>query len=704
MTPEAYGELSNLLRGLYSADELRRFVRQVAPEVVDRVDWAGPLAQVADDVTDGLRRHGVVDDRFFAALIRERPRRQGEIERVRRGLAPTPGRDRESVFIISSSARRTEAGRLARALAVAGAEVWFDQRLVAGAEWRPHLDEWLRAATVVVVVVGGERLSPYGEAELSVALARAREGKARLVPVRAPGARSEDLPPALAAFNGLGIDDLGYEGAARLIVARPSAIPLSLAAGIDGHAPVARLTREFFAQAGRAPTLDAAHQLRVPEPVHVVEHPPSASDLHALASGQLEPGGTGFFTFPGVLTDDAFASLLGLRAKGFAVVTLSETTMVAALADGRAREILAAAIREQTGLKNAFRAGNATVEPRLLFGRGPLLAQVGQALSTGDHVLLTGTRKSGKTSFLNVLRQGLVDRPVASVDLQGVDLRAAGWPDALFGRVVEAYDRWGARRWEADWPFPPSSSPVADLERALDARLEAATRLGQSRVGVVVMLDELERVYPASGSDPTTWIRFSGVLRSVAQGRAGALAILAADLRPRVNRENALGARTNPFFQLFREEPVPPLDPVAVGEMLSELGRATGIYSLEPGFVERCHALGGGHPWVTRTLAAAAADARRLPTELGLADLDAGLEDLYERDELGNFFRQNFWAPLEPAERALLQACVEGRPLPRGGPARASLRAQQLLVGGRVPIGAFEAWLREATFPARAAK
>ncbi len=78
-------ELSRLLLAMYSADELRRFIRYL-PEGRDlEAALPGPTSApvaLVDAVVDVLTRSSAIDQEFFATLIAARPRRRDEIERV----------------------------------------------------------------------------------------------------------------------------------------------------------------------------------------------------------------------------------------------------------------------------------------------------------------------------------------------------------------------------------------------------------------------------------------------------------------------------------------------------------------------------------------------------------------------------------------------------------------------------------------------
>ncbi len=79
--------LRGLLLGMFSADELRRFVRYRPDGSSLEAALPGPTASPAalvDAVVDVLVRRHALDREFFEALAAERPRRSGEIENVRR--------------------------------------------------------------------------------------------------------------------------------------------------------------------------------------------------------------------------------------------------------------------------------------------------------------------------------------------------------------------------------------------------------------------------------------------------------------------------------------------------------------------------------------------------------------------------------------------------------------------------------------------
>ncbi len=467
-----------------------------------------------------------------------------------------------------------------------------------------------------------------------------------------------------------------------------------------GKEALGHLAWRFFDAAGRqVGDGDDTSKLSVPEPVEICsERRPSRFDVRRLAA-QLRPGLIGYFVHQGELPIDTEETLDTLRLQGKSIVPLSERLMSASLQDGTVPAVLHTVSQQGRGGDNLFRTRTALVDHRFFFGRSEILARIGSALGRGEQIILTGARKSGKTSFLNILRQNL-EQPVAFIDLQRYDRMDPSWVGTLLHEIVAAYDRWGANRHE-DWPAASAdgSHPADALqfERMLDERRRwHSEREPLSRL--VVMLDELERLLPQP-RDATvvqSFIRAAGALRALSQGEDRFLSIIAADLRPTANRRNSLGDGTNPFFEFFQEIPLPLLDRDSVDEMVRTIGRMMGVFDVETPFLEELFDLSGGHPFVARTLAGAAYEWSKTSDELHLEDLRQGVAELEDDDVLGNFFAENFWSSLDEDEQHLLVAAAWGQPEEGRRDARASLIHQGLLLGGQIPIATFVDWIRRS--------
>ncbi|WP_433045312.1 TIR-like protein FxsC [Dactylosporangium sp. CS-033363] len=444
-----------------------------------------------------------------------------------------------------------------------------------------------------------------------------------------------------------------------------------------------------FAAAGRSP--DSAWICRGPRT--------TARDLRGLRE-RMPPDRPCYLVYEGDLTPDAEHQLDLLRVGGRPVVTVPVRALRAALADGREATYLNELERTYGSRDNLFDTKNALTDERFLFGRDALLNTIGSALKRDEHVLVTGLRKVGKTSLLNVLRQHLVDQPVCTVDLQRFDRHHDDWPVELFHLMLKSFDRWGAAE-RGHWPFTPARpGTVTELEAELERRIE---HLG-TPVRMTVILDELERVFPGPGETHAArqWIRAAGALRVLAQGDRRHVALVGADLRPVVTRENLLGpAGTNPWFSFLQERPLPLLDRTALDDMVHSLAGEMGVDSVDGAFTDELFQLSGGHPSLARTLAGEAYRRRAVATRLSGRDLRLALDRLDDNDEVGYFLRNNLWQLTTGAEQRVLLALARvtagappGRAAERGA-AEAALHAQGMLDGDRIRIGLLDRWLRD---------
>ncbi|WP_433272816.1 FxSxx-COOH system tetratricopeptide repeat protein [Actinosynnema sp. CS-041913] len=447
---------------------------------------------------------------------------------------------------------------------------------------------------------------------------------------------------------------------------------------------------------------DRRPQLLQPGPVWIsAEVAPTTTEVDHFAE-HLSHGRLGYLVHVGDLRAGAQIALDQMRIGGKPVVTVTARSLRAAHADQRVDAFLGELERDYGNRDNLFDTKNALINERFLFGRDVLLNTVGSALRRNEHVLVTGLRKVGKTSLLNILRQHLADRPVCQVDLQRFDRHGEDWPPTLFSLMLTAFDRWGRTEYD-DWPFEPSTpTTTTALEAELDRRQQHLVRSGRPETPLVVVLDELERIYPARGEDHAArqWVRAGGALRALAQGERRHVVVIGADLRPGVNRDNDLGpAGTNPFFSFFQETPIPLLGAEAVDKMVRDLSRAMAIEVVPAEFVSRLCRLTGGHPALVRTVAAEAYRQRAKPYELSSTDLDVALDHLEDSDAVGFFLRNNLWQLMTVAEREVIQAAAQARDVAAFVPeaerkqAISALRTQGLL-GDGVRIGLFRDWLR----------
>jgi TIR domain-containing protein/conflict system STAND superfamily ATPase len=727
LTTRQMHELTRLVSRLFSVAEFADVLFQLAgPKIVAEMPVGFSTDLFIDEALEALQRRGLIDERFFNLLLERRPRSASAIRSFQRSVDARDEAPQYDFFISYAREDTAHAKELVTALQRTGARVWFDAYITPGQSFENMIRRAIEASgTVLVLLSKNSALSPWIRSEVAFALeANRKRTPIRVIPIFLAPPETLDVPYVLEDYKGLfpAIEG-GMEGvAARLIALMESSRPTARggfwrllhpwrswrngtsAASVEEEAvstdlQLRDLAHQFFTVAGREAVYQSPSELSVPEPALVAgDVPPSPSDVRGLAR-LLRPGQVGYFLYKERLPERTLLALDKLRVGGNPIVPLAANAMTAALADGTARAMLAQLDSNYRSRDNLFETRNALIDERFFFGRHDLLAQVGSALSRGEHILVFGLRKAGKTSLLNILRQHLPNHPFFISDLQKYDRHEEDWPVLLFGQLLQAYDQWGSARF-SDWPSAAQSPRNAtELEDMLRARREwQLARASNERL--VVVLDEIERVFPSPSEEAPAWkfIRAAGALRSLGQSGADRfVSIIAADLRPEANRLNRLGnAGTNPFFNFFQEVPLPLLLREAVDEMITSIGRAMGVTIVDEDFLQRVFALAGGHPFVTRLLAGAAYRRRSGDrARLSLDDLWNGLDDLNERDALGSFFRENLWGELREGERRLLMDHVAGSVSAGAGDEaeRAFLRALGLVADGKIPIELFASWV-----------
>ncbi|HUY52617.1 MAG TPA: tetratricopeptide repeat protein [Streptosporangiaceae bacterium] len=698
-----------VLGDLHPDTQASRSNLALAYQNTGRLDEAIPLFEQA---LSGLERALGADNPRTVAV-------RGNLADARRAA-----RTQARVFISheDNSEEREVADRLAEALRLRGLEVVdFARETRPGENLVNRLRTLVRSADVILVILaerGSERSIAWQEVEVGLI---GHEGEPIIVPVLI-GKAPARLPYALASRQSITLNaksERSYASTAQQVAEAVAARRPSRAAVAPsparqaGYLPAAELldisqvVMAAFSAAGRQLRATDKAQLLEPGPVWIsAETVPSTTELDRF-SDQLATGAVGYFVHVGDLPRHADALLDKMRIGGKRVVTVSVRALRAALADGRAKFFLAELERLYGSRDNLFDTKNALIDDRFLFGRDAILTTIGSAIGRDEHILVSGLRKAGKTSLLNILRQHLADHPVCMVDLERFDRHGEDWPVTLFGLIIEAVDRWG-RIGREEWPFevtPPSTA--TELARQLEQRFDY---LGTdpARQRVVVMLDEIERVFPRRGETDATrrWIRAAGALRALAQGDRRCVVVIGADLRPTANRENDLGdAETNPFFSFFQEIPMSLLDHEATGDMLESVARAMGVSAVSGDFIDKLFEMTGGHPSLARSIAAEAYRKRRNPERMDVADLVSGIAILDESDSIGFFIRNNLWQPMTPAEKRIaaslsrnwLARKIAGirRSDPAFEEAHASLKSQGIVEGGAIRVGLLRQWMRD---------
>jgi hypothetical protein len=309
---------------------------------------------------------------------------------------------------------------------------------------------------------------------------------------------------------------------------------------------------------------------------------------------------------------------------------ISPTDVVSALQQGHPSERFREFLQERLYARDFFdRSG--PVNGADFFGREKTLQDVAVQLKRGSHVGLYGLRKVGKTSIINALRDRnstlIPEAHFIHIDLLSVTPANRNYHFLYFLIAAELKKVGLASR------CVPSSGrfdAIADLnlfERTFDADLrEALSQLQTQRKRLVLILDEIERLFPAM--DVRTGFEgydvFLEYIRGLSQS-AGPLSLMVVGVNPHVSEAELLGNRQNPMFGFFVTRYAPPMSPDEVHEMVKTLGRSSGAH-FEREAVDLLHSYLGGHPFLIRRYCSLAIKDRPRPTQISREDIENSRE------------------------------------------------------------------------------
>jgi serine/threonine-protein kinase len=249
---------------------------------------------------------------------------------------------------------------------------------------------------------------------------------------------------------------------------------------------------------------------------------------------------------------------------------------------------------------------------RDFFGRNSILDSLRRDVRSGQsHVGIFGLRKIGKTSLVNRLGSALRSQgnvTVAHIDLQRV---VAINPSASYvlWHIGEAlfddnrrFQRNSQRRLfglHAVYTDIPNPEQVWELFDH-DIRLLMLAQSGS----IVIMLDEIERIFPADGSSvwAKDFVRLWQLLRGIDQETPGRMKFVISGTNPRCVEDHAVFGVDNPIYNYFKVLYLGPLEQPEGVELLSTYGRRMGL-NWSANAMRRALEDTGGHPAILRTYA-----------------------------------------------------------------------------------------------------
>jgi hypothetical protein len=308
---------------------------------------------------------------------------------------------------------------------------------------------------------------------------------------------------------------------------------------------------------------------------------------------------------------------------------------------------------------------NAIGDSMSFFGRGNLLDKLEKDLLNCQGIGLFGLRKSGKTSLLLQLGFALREHPVIHIDLQlfGSKVRFGA---ALFNQIiiqltkliqVSSLTQGDKDKTSLNYQEFSSDLPVSELTTIFVQKFEELSQVLYEKgfiFPIICLMDEIERIFPFPTDNKEKVEEFNaamGTLRALSQKKR-MLGLLVADVHAdctKINQWSQEGVPSNPVYNFFKENFVPPFVEADTTIMLTDIGQLMGI-SFDDETLLEIHRKSGGHPFVARQLASLLYTKLVVgkTSEVRFSDAKRYLAKpfIYSR-VLNDYFAQNIWADLE---------------------------------------------------------
>lgn len=299
--------------------------------------------------------------------------------------------------------------------------------------------------------------------------------------------------------------------------------------------------------------------------------------------------------------------------------------------------------RNLTYIRNVsgFNWSAPVTDPDGFFGRKQELREIYLSVVEGQHILIVGDRRMGKTSLLTQLRK-MFESPFISVyvDLEVAFGRAEAILNEILRRVVSALvpaELISAKSWNNF-----SLTYASDFDKALDSILrEAKEKL--PTIKFVLILDEAEAIFQAGA-------QVADVLRATLQENRDVVAVLAGTRRVLGHEGTSV---TSPLLNTFKVLFLKPLTEEETTFLITETAKQVGV-QLTPDALARIYELSGGMPlecqMIGREVLRTAQD--KGETKIDIQDVDDVIPDLL--DTAAHIFKYK-WDDLSKKEKSVLR-------------------------------------------------
>lgn len=298
---------------------------------------------------------------------------------------------------------------------------------------------------------------------------------------------------------------------------------------------------------------------------------------------------------------------------------------------------------------SAFNWSTPVKEETRFYGHKQDLEQLQRSIREGQHVLLIGDRRIGKTSLLMQLRQRLVS-PCFGVyiNLEAAFVQEEAILNEILRRVVSTLvdaSLISAKTWKNY-----SLTYASDFYNAFESILREAKEILPD-IRIVLILDEAEVIVYKDEQVAT-------VLRATLQGNDEVVVVLAGTNR--LLRHTQVG-HTSPLLNIFRTLNLEPLSEEETDLLITETAKQVGM-ELTPYALARIYELSGGMPMESQMIGH---EVLRLvqdkgETKIDIQDVDDVIPGLLQ--SIPHIFKYK-WEELSKKEKSVLRLVARKKPI-----------------------------------------
>lgn len=270
------------------------------------------------------------------------------------------------------------------------------------------------------------------------------------------------------------------------------------------------------------------------------------------------------------------------------------------------------------------------------FGRSKILQEIERDFISGSNVGLFGLRKVGKTSIIKALCESGKKKYISAIH---IDLLSFLPIHQKLHFIL--YNIYTGMKENSKFDFSATQHDIIKNPNEFVSNFtinlpDVLKRLDSEGHRVVVILDEIEKLFPTSDGKPgfDNYEEILSYLRGISQTHQN-FSLMVVGVNPHIAEAQLLGKSQNPMFGFFSIKYAPPMSLDETKEMMKKLGKSSGI-DFDFQAIDYAYEALGGHPFLTRKYCSCVISEKIRPICITKTDMEAAKSSFF-RKEISQF-------------------------------------------------------------------